>query len=331
MKYFITGGAGFIGSNLIKAIQSVDPSPFFVVYDNLSQSGMEYLSDLAKFDLQNEKFIGLPNWDRNILVVSDIRDGDCLINASIGSDVIIHLAANTGVPRSVLDPILDQSVNVEGTLRLLEAARKNNIKRFVFASSGAPLGEQVPPLHEKILPKPVSPYGASKLAGEAYCSAYFRTFKVETVVLRFSNVYGPNSFHKESVVAKFIKKIMEGKKIEIYGDGNQTRDYIYIDDLTSAILNAVDIDGIGGEVFQIATNVETSVDSLARMILYEISKRMHVDSKIVNSPKRLGDVTRNFSDVTKARKILNWKSNVSLEVGIQKTLDYYIEKVSEIT
>ena len=230
MNYFITGGAGFIGSNLIKAIQSVDPSAFFVVYDNLSQTGMEYLSELVEFDQQNEKFIGLPNWDRNTLVVSDILDGECLVNASIGSDVIIHLAANTGVPRSVLDPILDQSVNVEGTLRLLEAARKNSIKRFVFASSGAPLGEQTPPLHEKILPKPISPYGASKLAGEAYCSAYFRTFKIETVVLRFSNVYGPNSLHKESVVAKFIKKMMEGEEIEIYGDGNQTRDYIYIDD-----------------------------------------------------------------------------------------------------
>lgn len=330
MNYFITGGAGFIGSNLIKAIQSVDPSAFFVVYDNLSQTGMEYLSELVEFDQQNEKFIGLPNWDRNTLVVSDILDGECLVNASIGSDVIIHLAANTGVPRSVLDPILDQSVNVEGTLRLLEAARKNSIKRFVFASSGAPLGEQTPPLHEKILPKPISPYGASKLAGEAYCSAYFRTFKIETVVLRFSNVYGPNSLHKESVVAKFIKKMMEGEEIEIYGDGNQTRDYIYIDDLTSAILKAVDIDGIGGEVFQVATNVETSVDSLARIILSEIAKRMSIVSKIVNSPKRLGDVTRNFSDVTKARKILNWESTVSLEAGIQKTVDYYIEKVSEI-
>ena len=109
MNYFITGGAGFIGSNLIKAIQSVDPSAFFVVYDNLSQTGMEYLSELVEFDQQNEKFIGLPNWDRNTLVVSDILDGECLVNASIGSDVIIHLAANTGVPRSVLDPILDQT------------------------------------------------------------------------------------------------------------------------------------------------------------------------------------------------------------------------------
>jgi UDP-glucose 4-epimerase len=331
MKYFITGGAGFIGSNLIKALQAVDPSPFFVVYDNLSQTGMEYLSEIVDIDQQNEKFIGLPNWDRNTLVVSDIRDGECLVNASIGSDVIIHLAANTGVPRSVLDPILDQTVNVEGTLRVLEAARKNNIKRLVFASSGAPLGEQTPPLHEKILPKPVSPYGASKLAGEAYCSAYFRTFEIETVVLRFSNVYGPNSLHKESVVAKFIKEVMEGEEIEIYGDGNQTRDYIYIDDLTSAIIKAVHIDGIGGEVFQVATNVETSVDSLVRIILCEISKRMSVVSKVVNSPKRLGDVTRNFSDVTKARKILSWKPSVSLEDGIQKTVDYYIEKVNEVT
>ena len=140
---------------------------------------------------------------------------------------------------SVENPRLDMECNVIGTLNMLEGARMHKVKRFIFASSGAPIGECEPPIHEEMAPHPVSPYGASKLAGEGYCSAYFRTFDVETIALRFGNVYGPGSGHKNSVVAKFIRQAMQGETLEIYGDGKQTRDFIYIDDLIQAICLAI--------------------------------------------------------------------------------------------
>ena len=144
-----------------------------------------------------------------------------------GIDTIIHLAANTGVGPSIEKPQVDMSVNIIGTFNYLEASRVNKISKFIFASSGAPIGEVEPPIHEEIPPHPLSPYGASKLAGEGYCSAYKNTFGIETVVLRFGNVYGPGSINKSSVVAKFIRKAINGDILEIYGDGMQTRDFIY--------------------------------------------------------------------------------------------------------
>jgi UDP-glucose 4-epimerase len=141
---------------------------------------------------------------------------------------------------------MDCMVNVLGTFNYLDACRKSNVKRFVFASSGAPLGEQEPPIHEEMVPRPISPYGASKLCGEAYCSAFHGSFGVETVCLRFGNVYGPYSTHKGSVVAKFIKQILERETLTIYGDGSQTRDFIYIDDLIRAVWAGVTVPGVGG-------------------------------------------------------------------------------------
>ena len=155
---------------------------------------------------------------------------------------------------------------------MLEAARKNSVKRFVFASSGAPVGECNPPIHEELPCHPVSPYGASKLAGEGYCSAYYRTFGVETVALRFGNVYGPGSGHKNSVIAKFIKQAMNGEPLEIYGDGKQTRDFIYIDDLIEAIRLSATVERIGGNVFQIATNTETTVREMTNKLLPVLSE-----------------------------------------------------------
>ena len=134
------------------------------------------------------------------------------------------------------------------------------MKRFVFASSGAPVGEVKLPIHEELAPHPVSPYGASKLAGEGYCSAYYRTYGLETVALRFGNVYGPGSTHKGSVVAKFIRQALAGETLEIYGDGTQTRDFIYVDDLIKAIWQASRVPNIGGEESQIATNRETTLE-----------------------------------------------------------------------
>ena len=208
---------------------------------------------------------------------------------------------------------------------MLEAARKAGVRRFVFASSGAPLGVQTPPLHEELAPHPASPYGASKLAGEGYCSAYFHCFGLETVALRFGNVYGEGSGHKNSVVAKFIKQAMAGEKLEIYGDGAQTRDFIHISDLIDAIRKAATVKSIGGETFQIATARETTVREMTDLLLDALEAEGVARPETFLGPRPDGDVMRNFSDTSKARDRLGWHTQVQLEDGLRRTVRHFLE------
>ena len=226
MKWLITGGCGFIGTSLIRNLQNEGGHQVRVL-DNLSTGTRDDLALVCDFQEVIEGSI--KDGPEGIeLVVGDILDEQLAQTVAQGVDVIVHLAANTGVGPSVEDPRADCNANVLGTFNYLEAARLNGIKRFVFASSGAPAGEVEPPIHEELPPHPVSPYGASKLAGEGYCSAYARSFGVDTVALRFGNVYGPGSVHKNSVVAKFIRLALEKKPLEIFGDGTQTLSLIHI-------------------------------------------------------------------------------------------------------
>ena len=238
-------------------------------------------------------------------------------------DVIVHLAANTGVAPSVENPQADMEANVIGTLNVLEAARREGVKRVVFASSGAPAGDVEPPIHEEIAPHPVSPYGASKLAGEGYCSAYYRTFGITTIILRFGNVYGPGSSHKSSIVAKFIRLGLKGEKCEIYGDGKQTRDFIYIDDLVDAILKAAAFH-TGGEIFQVATSRENTVNEVAEILKEELGQK-GIAMLLEHGLSRKGDVRRNFSNTDKARKFLGWQAEVDLREGIKRTVDWFMD------
>jgi UDP-glucose 4-epimerase len=219
--------------------------------------------------------------------------------------------------------------NVIGTFNLLEAAKHNGVKRFVFASSGAPIGEVEPPIHEELAPHPISPYGASKLAGEAYCSAYNKTFGIQTVILRFGNVFGPRSKHKSSVVAKFIMQALRGETLEIYGDGLQTRDFIHIDDLIQAIVMSAYVSSIGGEIFQIATNKEHTINELVDILIPLLKKAGFKTINIENKEPRLGDVKRNYSDTTKAQTILNWDAWTSFQEGIDATLKWFLEHEKE--
>ena len=239
--------------------------------------------------------------------------------------MIVHLAANTGVEPSVEDPRLDCYTNVIGVFNYLDAARINKVPRFVFASSGAIAGEVDPPIHEELPPHPVSPYGASKLAGEGYCSAYNKSFGIDTVILRFGNVYGPRSLHKSSVVAKFIRQALDGETLEVYGDGTQTRDFIYIDDLIDALISSSHFDNIGGEVFQIASGMETTVGEMTDNLINVMKQHGVKDIKVINGETRIGDVERNYSDTTKAKQRLNWQPKVSQEEGLIRTVEYFIK------
>ena len=260
------------------------------------------------------------------LVIGDILDEQLALKVSHGCDIIIHFAANTGVGPSVQNPRADMLVNVVGVFNYLEAARINKIPQFIFASSGAPAGEVDPPIHEELPLHPASPYGASKLAGEGYCSAYKQTFGINTVALRFGNVYGPGSIHKFSVVAKFIRRALEGETLKIYGDGTQTRDFIYIEDVIEAIICAANATDIGGEVFQIASNLETTIGEMVERLLSILKEYGVHNIRAVNGETRLGDVRRNFSDISKARSCLGWKPRFDLDDGLRRTVAYFLNE-----
>lgn len=331
-QYLITGGCGFIGRSLVKRLLCQKQNGLIRILDNCAVGTPEDLASVCRFrfgktsDVSSSNYRSGLNKDRVELVIGDIRDKAICNAAAKGCDIIVHLAANTGVAPSVESPRKDMENNVLGTFNMLEAARIHNATRFIFASSGAPIGEVKPPIHEGIAPRPVSPYGASKLAGEGYCSAYYRTYGLSTVSLRFGNVYGPGSNHKDSVIARFIKNTVTGRSLEIYGDGNQTRDFVYIDDLIDAILCAAETD-IAGEVFQIATQQETSVNELVAELISTLKKVCPTMSVTVNHTKpRKGDVRKNYFDTTKARKQIGWSSRWSLARGLKETLVWFLQE-----
>jgi UDP-glucose 4-epimerase len=328
VEWLVTGGCGFIGTNLIRHLLREGGHRILVV-DNLSVGRREDLARVCSFREVAPPSLGR-GWkgEAVALVVGDIADRELARAAVQGREVVVHLAGNTGVQPSLADPWSDCINNVLGTLNYLEAARRGKVRRFIYASSGATVGRCSPPVHEKLCPAPVSPYGASKLAGEAYCSAYFHSFGLETVCLRFGNVYGPGSSHKSSVVARFFRRALEGRPLEIFGDGNQSRDFIYIDDLIEAILRAAKAKGVGGEVFQIATHRETTVRELAREVV-AVLREAGVDRiEVRHAAPRPGEVRRNFSDITKARTRLGWEPRTSLRDGLALTLAWFQEHYS---
>ena len=322
----ITGGCGFIGTSLVRKLLQYNRYHPIRIVDNMSVGTFSELEKICEYeivtinDFQNK----IASTSKVQLIVADILDTELMIKAAENIDVVIHLAANTGVVPSIKDPMADCMINIKGTLNVLEACRINNVSKFVFASSGASIGAVTPPIHEELVPHPVSPYGASKLAGEAYCSAYFRSFGIKAIALRFSNVYGPGSKHKTSVVAKFIKHALSGLPLEIYGDGKQTRDFIYIDDLVDAIEKTVQSDNIGGEIFQIATQRETTINELADTILSLLRENGIPSVQIMCADERKGDVLRNYSDTQKAAKFIGWQAKINIKEGLSKTLEWYM-------
>jgi UDP-glucose 4-epimerase len=321
-SWLITGGCGFIGTSLIAHLLKETPGINIRVLDNLSVGTEEDLSEVCDFVKSDPS--RLPSHSSQVvqLVVGDIRSYDICLRCCEGVDVIVHLAANTGVAPSVENPRADMEANVIGTFNMLEAAKYGKVGKFIFASSGAPIGEVEPPITEDKPARPVSPYGASKLAGEGYCSAYYRTFGIKTVALRFGNVYGPRSKHKSSVVAKFFGRALKNEPLEIYGDGRQTRDFIYIDDLIQAIMLSAK-GAVGGEIFQIATYKETTVNEIADAIKSIVEGETSSGVRVIHGDARLGDVRRNYSDISKAKKILGYEPAYDLGSGLKITFQYF--------
>ena len=318
MKILVTGGCGFIGTNSIDFLLSSGGYEISIL-DNLSAGSIKYLKDV----LDSHK-LGLSYVD---FVKGDIRNMSAVKQACRGVHAVVHLAAHAGVVPSVEDPFYDAEVNVSGTLNLLEASRKAGVERFVFASSNAPLGVQSPPMNEDKAPRPLSPYGASKLAGEGYCSAFWGSYGLKTVVLRFSNAYGPWSLHKASVAARFIKDGMSKGTFTIYGDGSQTRDFIHSEDICRAIAGVLESrsQDICGETFHLGTGKETRIGDLA-----EIIKGLFGGSvETVFEPERAGEIKRNYSDIGKAGRVLGFRPSVSLEDGVKKVFDWFIYQGTE--
>ena len=304
MKILVTGGAGFIGANFVRV--ALASRHEVTVLDDLSVGDRRYIEELPLR-----------------LVRGSILDERLMVEEVGRHDAVVHLAAQTGVPKSLLNPRGDCQLNVSGTLNLLEACRAaqqgGRGPRFVFASSNAPLGRQTPPATEDKAPLPVSPYGASKLAGEGYCLAYHGSWGVGTVALRFGNVYGPFSAHKTSVIAKFFDDLATAGSIVIDGDGLQTRDFIYSEDLARALLAAVE-SKVEGEVFQISAGTETSIKALSELIEKVVGEKI----KSTRGAVRAGDVRRNYSLITKAERVLGWKPQVGLEEGLRRTYNWHV-------
>jgi UDP-glucose 4-epimerase len=328
-RWLITGGCGFIGLNLIRRLLTTNDALIRVV-DNLTVGNSDELARLHPLKALTREDLVRPATARLELLVGDVLDEDLIRGATRGSDIFVHLAANTGVSLSVADPRKDCLNNVLGTLNCLEACRYQRTNRFIFASSGASIGECQPPLHEELPAHPVSPYGASKLAGEAYCSAFKASFGVDAVALRFSNCYGPRSSHKDSVVAKFISEAMSGRSWHIFGDGTQSRDFIYVDDVVAAIILAASHQNVGGETFQIATNNETTIITLTENLAKSLKHHQITIPEIVCAPARTGDIKRNFSDTKKAQARLGWKPRILLPEGLNRTVEWFVSEDSAL-
>ena len=299
-RVLVTGGAGFIGSALVRLL--AERGDEVRVYDNLSTGSAELLEGTGAE-----------------LVQGDVRDVDALERAVEGHDVVFHLAAGTGVLPSVEDPFADFDLNAGGTLAALWVARRVGAGRFVFSSSNAPLGAGAYPASEEKPVAPLSPYGASKAAGEAYCLAFHGAYGLDAVAVRFSNAYGPRSAHKGNVIPLFLKRILAGRELVVYGDGTQTRDFVFAEDLAAGLLLASTVEGIGGEVFQLASGVETSLNALVSL-LAEVTGR---EPAIRQEPARPGEILRNYSLISKAQERLGYAPETGLADGLRKTYEWF--------
>jgi UDP-glucose 4-epimerase len=302
-RVLVTGGSGFIGSNLVRAL--LERGDAVRVLDNFSTGNR---ANLAGLDVE--------------VVEGELRSYERVHNAVRGTEIVFHLGALGSVPRSVQDPLTSGAVNVEGTLNVLLAARDEGIRRVVFASSSSIYGNQAElPLRESMAPDPISPYGVAKLAAERYCVSFSRVYhSFETVVLRYFNVFGPRqdpTSQYAAVVPLFITAIGNGEPVTIFDDGEQSRDFTYVDNVVDANLLAADADGVSGRIFNISAGVPATVNELAETIGRLLGKQVERGYL----PPRPGDLRDSWADVGEARSVLGFEPRVSLEDGLRRTIE----------
>jgi len=306
-KVLVTGGAGFIGSHIAHALCR-KRCPVRVL-DNFSSGKKENLVSVL---------------DKIELVRADIRSKAACLKATKNIDFVLHQAALTSVPDSFKDPHAYREVNIDGTLNLLEAALRNKVKRFIFASSCAVYGDSPKlPQRESDLPNPLSPYAESKLAGEAHCRIFSKDYGLDTVCLRYFNVFGPRqSLEGEYavVIPKFIACMLGDEPPPIFGNGKQTRDFIYVDNIIEAnILSTKKRTNFGGQIFNIASGRECSILELVKIL----NKLMGRDLSPHFFPKRKGDIFRSYADISGARKVLGFRPKIDLIQGLRLTKHAY--------
>jgi len=307
MRALVTGGAGFIGSNLVDAL--LDRGDEVAVVDDLSTGRVENL------DTARRRGIGFHE--------ASITDAERLLRIMSGTrpDIVFHLAAQIDVRKSIEDPAWDAGINVGGTINVLEAARRSGVARVVNTSTGGAIYGDVDPVPtpETVAPRPMAAYGTSKLCAETYCGWYERLYGLSTVTLRYGNVYGPRQdpLGEAGVIAIFCGRLMDGGRPTIYGDGRQTRDYVFVGDVVAANLAAADHPEVGGAV-NIGTGRETSVLDLVQILQQEGHRD---DFEPEFEAERLGEIERSCLDVTRAREQLGWSAPTSLVDGLRATLE----------
>jgi UDP-glucose 4-epimerase len=304
--FLVTGGAGFIGSHIATAL--VERGDKVRVLDNLSTG---YLSNLAHIA------------DGVEVIEGDVSDADACARAVDGVDCVFHQAALASVPRSVAEPLATNLACVTGTVTLLDAARKANVRRVVYAGSSSAYGDQpTSSKRETDLPNPLSPYAAAKLAAENYCQAFTSTYGLETVTIRYFNVFGPRqdpTSEYSAVIPLFITAILDGRTPVVYGDGRQSRDFTFIENIVHGNLLAADAKGVAGRVFNVANGKQTDLLEL----LAAINRTLGTDVKPEHRDARVGDVRESLADISAARELLKYEPQVDFDEGLRRSIDFY--------
>ena len=309
-KYLVTGGAGFIGSNICREL--VSQGCFVRVLDNLLTGKKSNLAGII---------------DRVEFVEADMGDPAVARAAMKGIDVVLHQGALPSVPRSVDDPAATHRHCVDATFTLLLTARDMGIKRFVYAASSSAYGDTPTlPKTETMLPMPLSPYAVGKLVGEHYCSVFYKVFGLETISLRYFNVFGPHqdpASQYAAAIPAFVMAILKDKPPTIYGDGEQSRDFTYVDNVVHANLLAARAKHTAGEAINIACGQAVTLNEIVAMINTSVGKNV----KPVYTDRRAGDVMHSLADIKLARKLIGFKPRVSFEQGLQKAVAWYRENL----
>jgi UDP-glucose 4-epimerase len=307
--YLVTGGAGFIGSNIAHVL--ADRGEQVRILDNFATGREENIAELVEHKKVE-------------IIRADVGDAEAVARAVKGVDYVLHQAAIPSVPRSLEDPVGGDLTNVHGTVTLLDAARKAGVKRVVYAASSSAYGEKTPgePKVETMLPAPLSPYAAAKLAGEYYLQAFYHSYGLETVSLRYFNIFGPRQDPKSqyaAVIPNFVTAALQGRPATIFGDGHTSRDFCFVENAVEANLLACTAPGAAGEVFNVACGESTSLLETIEIIAGVVGKKIPP----IHEAPRVGDIKFSLADISRARQVLGYTGRIKFAEGLERTIAWY--------